>query len=157
MIAKRLSTIAPLLACALAMAGCGLTSSPADGLTFKPPAGWQASPGIMGFMQFWKSPSDDNEILMLFKSPKKLDESQVFTTANLRDEKMKSRQDINICGRQHAVYLQGTATGKGGNKDVRMVMSDANGTTYFSMYVYPAGAPANGEATSALRELCTKP
>ena len=40
----------------LAEAAADSTSSPADNLTFKAPAGWQASPGIMGFMQFWKAP-----------------------------------------------------------------------------------------------------
>ncbi|MBV8655075.1 MAG: hypothetical protein JO160_03450, partial [Candidatus Eremiobacteraeota bacterium] len=60
------------LACAVILAGCGLTSSPAEGLTFSPPAGWQSSPGIMGFMQFWRSPTNSEEVLMLFRSPKAL-------------------------------------------------------------------------------------
>ena len=43
----------------------------------RPPAG-SSSPGIMGFMQFWRPPSNEREVLMLFKSPTPLETHDVF-------------------------------------------------------------------------------
>jgi hypothetical protein len=141
----------------LASSGCGFTSSPADNLTFKAPAGWQSSPGIMGFMQFWKAPNSNKEVLLLFKSPKPLQTKEVFNNANLRDAKVETQKPITICGSQAAQFFkaQGTSS-RGDDSNVEMVMTDAAGTTYLAMYVYPAGAQPNGEAAAALRELCSK-
>ena len=149
--------IALLLACS----GCGLTSSPADNLTFQPPSGWSASPGIMGFMQFWKSPSSDSQVLMLFKSPKEIDKKDVFSSAKL-DEGDETRQTINICGNQTAEYVTARATSTDESKkktesEVQMVMTNTNGTTYLAMYVYPVGARPDPQAAAAIRELCPKP
>lgn len=145
--------------CALGLAGCGLTSSPADGLTFKAPAGWQGSPGIMGYMQFWTSPGQSKEVLMLFKSPKPLDRKDVFSNAQMKDSEVESDQRITICGNQAADFLR--ATGKssqnGQNDRMQMIMTDVAGTTYLAMYVYPVGTQPNGDAAAALRQLCAKP
>jgi hypothetical protein len=142
----------------LALSACGATSSPADNLNFKAPSGWQSSPGIMGFMQFWKAPTSDNEVLMLFKSPRPLKTSDVFNSANLKDAKVEAQQAIVICGAQPAVFFKAQATGsKGADSNVEMVKTDAAGTTYMAMYVYPAGAQPNSDAVAALRELCAKP
>lgn len=152
--------IASALVCASLLAGCGLTSSPAEGLTFKPPSKWQPSPGIMGFMQFWKPAASDSEVLMLFKSPKQLDPSEVFSSAKLKNGRIERQQSIKICGNQPAVFFKAVATSSTGttNKDddVQMVMTNANGTTYFAMYLYPVKTVPNTEAVAALRELCSK-
>ena len=147
--------------CATILGGCGLTSSPADGLIFRPPAGWQGSPGIMGFMQFWKPPSRGDEVLMLFRSPKQIDPNEVLTSAKLKDARIERRQEIKICGNQPAVYFVGAGTSSSGNNtsteaEMQMVMTNANGAAYFAMYVYPIGTRPNGEALAALRELCLK-
>lgn len=145
----------------LAAAGCGFTSSPADNITFKAPAGWQASPGIMGFMQLWKAPGNGDEVLMLFRSPKQISTSDVMSSANLKDARVETTQRVTICGNQPAQFLkaQGTAQGlgtKGQNSNVEMMMSNTGGATYMAMYVYPNGGVPNAEATAALRELCAK-
>ena len=157
MMRSRFSAASVLLFSVLAASGCGFTSSPADNLTFKAPAGWQSSPGIMGFMQFWKAPSSNKEVLMLFKSPKPLDTHEVFNNANLRDAKVQTQKPITICGNQPAEFFkaQGTSS-QGGDSNIEMVMTNAAGSTYLAMYVYPAGATPNGEAGAALRELCSK-
>jgi hypothetical protein len=151
-------TIATALFALLALSGCGLTSSPADSLTFKAPAGWHGSPGVMGFMQFWTAPNSRDEVLMLFKSPKPLQVNQVFSSADLKDADVEAQKAITICGNQSAQYFKARGTLKGNsNSDVEMVMTDAGGTTYMAMYVYPMGAQTNAAAEAALRELCTKP
>ncbi|MBV8343586.1 MAG: hypothetical protein JO190_01160 [Candidatus Eremiobacteraeota bacterium] len=149
------------LACAVILAGCGLTSSPAEGLTFAPPAGWQSSPGIMGFMQFWRSPTNSEEVLMLFRSPKQLNSSDVFDSAKLKDTQVVEQTQIKICGNQPATYYKGEAessVNNGASKphNVEMTMTNASGATYFALYVYPLKAEPNGEAETALHQLCVK-
>lgn len=153
----RSSILTVLAAAAVALSGCGLTSSPADNLTFKAPGGWQGSPGIMGFMQFWKPPAGKSEVLMLFKSPKTLTTTEVFKNADLTDATVRAQKAITICGNQSAQYYKALGTSKNGNdSNIEMVMTNANGTTYMAMYVYPVAGTANGDAEAALRELCSK-
>ncbi|HEY1656653.1 MAG TPA: hypothetical protein VGF86_16230 [Candidatus Tumulicola sp.] len=147
---------APALLLALILAGCGLTSSPADNLTFKAPKGWSGSPGIMGFMQFWKAPGSD-EVLMVFRSPKPLKTTEVFNSADLRDAKVENQKAITICGSQPAEFFKAQGTSKGGHdSNIEMVMTNAGGATYMAMYVYPVGIAVNADAEAALRQLCTK-
>jgi hypothetical protein len=154
---SRFSATSALLLAALASSGCGFTSSPADNLTFKAPAGWQSSPGIMGFMQFWKAPSGNQEVLMLFKSPKPLQVHDVFNSANMKDAKVETEKPISICGNQPAEFFKAQGmSSQGKDSNVEMVMTNAAGTTYLAMYIYPAGAAPNGDAAGALRELCSK-
>ena len=147
----------------LALTGCGLTASPADGLTFTAPAGWQSSPGILGFMQFWHPASNDDEVLMLFKSPKPISTNEIFQKANISDMRVSHEQKITICGAQPALYLEGEATSSSVNNnpskphDMQMVMTNAAGSTYFAMYVYPVSVRPNAEAVASLRQLCAKP
>lgn len=155
-------SIALVLSAAL-LAGCGLTSSPADGLAFTAPSGWQASPGIMGFMQFWDHPvnAHSHEVLMLFRSPKQLDRSQIFESGKLQNAQIDQQRQITICGNQPATLFVGTAESSTGDQQstphkLEMTMTNAGGTTYFAMYVYPVGARPNAQAESALREICVK-
>ena len=153
----RFFAVPVLCAAMVAATGCGFNSSPADNLTFKPPSGWQGSPGIMGFMQLWKAPNRNDEVLMLFKSPRPIQPSEVFSNADLKDTKVQNVQHITICNNQPAELLTAQGTrGQGKDSIVDMVMSNAGGATYMAMYVYPVGGAPNGEATAALRELCTK-
>jgi|GEM_PF-1205468 hypothetical protein len=147
---------------AVAQTGCAFSASPADGLTFQAPPGWQSSPGIMGFMQFWRAPSDDREVLMLFKSPKALVAGDVFSSANmqgtLKNVTVQRRRATKICGDQPAVYLQARgSSAKGGDSTVDMVITTVHGTSYFAMYVRPIAAAPNPTAEASLQELCAKP
>jgi hypothetical protein len=146
---------------AVIVSGCGVVSSPADGLQFSAPAGWQASPGIMGFMQFWKPPGRQDEVLMLFKSPKPLKPSDVFSGNDLqgtvKNVSVKHSSSIRICVDQPAVLMQAEGTSSRGEDDlVDMVMTDAAATTYFALYVRPAASQSDPAALAALRELCAK-
>lgn len=151
----RLSIVAAALAAAV-LSGCGLTSSPADSLSFKAPKGWQAFPGIMGFMQFWKQP-DADAVLMLFKSPKPIKTTEIFSNADLSDARVEQQKPITICGNQPAQYYLAQGRSKSGrDSTIEMVMSDAGGQTYMAIYAYPVGTQGNADAEAALRELCTK-
>jgi hypothetical protein len=146
---------------AVATIGCGLTASPTDGLQFQPPSGWESSPGIMGFMQFWKSPSNDREVLMLFRSPKPLKPSDVFSDARLNDTlkgaTIESRSNIEICGHQPATYFRARgSSSRGGEELVEIVITSLRGAGYLAMYVRPLNAPGNPSALAALREVCAK-
>jgi hypothetical protein len=121
--------------CAVLLSGCGLTSSPAEGLTFTAPSGWQSSPGIMGFAQLWTPSSNSDEVLMLFRSPRQIDREQVFQTGKLKNAKIDSQSKPH---------------------NLEVTTSNANGTTYFAMYVYSLNGQPNAQAESALRELCVK-
>jgi hypothetical protein len=155
-------------ACAVVLAGCGLTSSPADGLTFTGPSGWSASPGMMGFMQFWSPKgSNSDEVLMLFRSPKQIDMSQpidtkeIMASGKVKNAKIEDEREITICGNQPAKYFRGYAESSTENSPskphaLEMLMSNAGGNTYFAMYVYPQNGRPNAQAESALRELCVK-
>jgi len=149
------------VACAVSLSGCGLTSSPADDLTFAAPSGWQSSPGIMGFMQFWTPSSKSEEVLMLFRSPKQIDREQILQSGKLKDVQFSQQHQINICGNQTAMFLKGSAessTDNGPSKphNLEMTIANAGSATYFAMYVYPLDRSPNAQAESALRELCVK-
>jgi hypothetical protein len=159
---KFLQSSAIVALVALTQAGCALSASPADGLQFHAPADWRASPGIMGFMQFWRPPVDDQEVLMLFKSPKPLQPSDVFSDARLNDTlktaTVERRQAIVICGNQPATYVEARGTSsRGDDSRVEMVMATVTGSTYFAMYVRRLTALPNPMAQAALREVCAKP
>ncbi len=147
---------------AVAAAGCALSASPADGLIFHAPPGWHSSPGIMGFMQFWRPPNNDREVLVLFKSPRPLKESEIFSGPGVNDTMknttVERRQDIVICGHQPAVFIEARGqSSRGTDTRAEMVMSTVGTTTYFALYARPLGSPPNQPAQAALRELCPKP
>jgi hypothetical protein len=115
----------------------------------------------MGFMQFWHPPSDDRQVLMLFKSPKPLKADDVFSDARLKgtlkNVTVEGRSSIVICGHQPATYVQARGTSsRGGDEFVDLVLTTVSGSSYLAMYVRPISTPTNPMAESALRELCTK-
>jgi hypothetical protein len=151
--------------CALFLTGCGLTSSPADGLTFTAPYGWQASPGIMGYMQYWHPASRRDEMLVLIRSPfKQLDLSHAPNRIDLGNSTSRTHFDswdrVEICGNQPAIYVIGESyrDTKSGEveRHMRMVMTNLSGATYIALYAYPLTGLPNGEALASLRQLCLK-
>jgi hypothetical protein len=145
----------------IALGGCGFKSSPAESLTFQPPPGWQSSPGIFGFMQFWRPPTNDREVLMLFKSPRLLQPNEVFSDpefqTTLKGATIERRTSIRICGTQPAEYLEARGTSSR-DEEVRieMVMTNAAGASFIATYVRPVAVPSDSMAEASLRELCPK-
>ena len=147
---------------ALASTGCNLQASPAENLQFHPPPGWQSSPGILGFMQFWRPPNDEHVVLMLFKSPKPVSPSEVFSNDRmgdtLKDTTIERRQSVTICGHQPATYFQARGTSSRGEAArAELMLSTVAGATYFALYVRPIATAPDAAAEAALRELCAKP
>jgi hypothetical protein len=146
---------------ACALSGCGLSASPADGLRFQPPAGWRSSPGILGFMQFWRPPSGVREVLMLFKSPKPVTSGDMYSDANMqgafKSVTVQRKRSIKICGNQPALFVQGIAISRENTEsNVEMVLANVRGTSYFAMYVRPTDVAPDPQAEGALYELCAK-
>ena len=147
---------------AVTVGGCALQASPADGLRFEAPAGWRASPGIMGYMQFWRPPNNDREVLLLFKSPRPMQTNEIFSKSNLQDT-MKDvtivgRQTIKICSTQPAKHVQARgSSSEGGPIDIETVATIIGGSSYFAVYVRPIVVRPNPIALAALREVCPKP
>lgn len=144
-----------------ALCGCGFNASPGDGLRFQPPAGWRSSPGILGFMQFWRPPSGDREVLMLFRSPKPITSNELYSNANMQGSfksvTVINKRSIRLCGSQPALVVAGIATSRNDQKsNVDMMLANVRGTSYFAMYVRPIEVPANPQAEGALYELCAK-
>jgi hypothetical protein len=146
---------------ALAAAGCAFNASPAQGLRFAAPPGWRPSPGIMGFMQFWQAPNDDQAVLMLLKSPKTIAPDELFSNARyrdtLRDTTVERRQSIEICGHQPAMYIAASGTSRSGEPShVDVVATNVAGASYIAMYVRPLTDRPDPKAEAALRNLCAK-
>lgn len=157
---RLLRSAAAAVGCALTFAACGFNSSPAQDLRFAAPAGWQSSPGILGFMQFWRTP-DDREALILFKSPRPITANDVLSNDRMKDTlqgmQIEQRHSIRICGSQPATYVRGRGSSpKRGDQDVEMVITTVKGASYFALYTRPIGAVPNFAAQAALRELCPK-
>jgi hypothetical protein len=116
----------------------------------------------MGFMQFWRPPGDDREVLMLFKSPRPLEARDVLSNAKVGDTMrhvtVERRRTIEICGRQRATYVEARGSGgRSGDDRVEMMITTVAGNSYFAMYVRPLDAAPDPMAQAALRELCAKP
>ena len=147
---------------AVTVGGCALQASPADGLRFEAPAGWRASPGILGYMQFWRPPNNDREVLLLFKSPRPMQTNDIFSNSNLQDT-MKdvtivTQQTIKICGTQPAKYVRARgSSSQGGPIDIETVATIIGGSSYFAVYVRPIVVRPNPIALASLREVCPKP
>lgn len=116
----------------------------------------------MGFMQFWRPPSSDREVLMLFKSPRQMAAKDFFNSPgvkdSLRDISVEERRQITICNGQQALYVRARGTSShGGDESVEMIGTNTGGNSYFAMYVRPLGASPNAAAETALRAICSKP
>jgi hypothetical protein len=146
---------------AVTVGGCALQASPADGLRFEAPSGWRASPGILGYMQFWRPPANDREVLLLFKSPRPMQTNEVFSNSNvqdtMKDVTVVSQQTIEICGTQPAKYVQARGSSRGGPIDIETVATIIQGSSYFAVYVRPIAVRPNPIALATLREVCPKP
>jgi len=147
-----------IAACALALAATacgGLTKSPAEGLTFKPPDGWSSSPGIMGMMQFWTS-TDKKQVLMLFKVPADFKTDQAFSSADIKDAHIETQRPIKICGNLAADYVKAIATSSrtGDDNNLEMVTAKADAGVYMAMYIYPIGSKPDATAGAAIYQLC---
>ncbi len=135
------------------LAACG---SPTDTLAFKVPPGW-TSKAQMGLLQIWQG-SDNKQVLMLMKLPVAVDVSSAMNSANMKDAKVESQQEVTICNGQKAQLVTATGQSKNENEQDRidMLMTAAGGNTYMAMYVRPVNAATDAGAEASLRTVCLK-
>lgn len=97
---------------------------------------------------------------MLYRSPKPINTSDVFQSANLKDAEIESRKDLTICDNQPAQQftLRAKSESDGTSRDIdaTTVMTTTGGATYFAVYVHRADTQADPSATAAVTELCPK-
>jgi hypothetical protein len=148
------------------LTACGLTKSPADGLTFKAPDGWTATPGVMGRFQLWTSGGGDSaHVLMLLKLPAdtKLNSSfsvndfkDVDGPASLKDGRVLAQRTMTLCGSQRSMFvkMQGQTKNQKAEELVEAVLSKAADGTYMAMYMHPIAVAPNPAAEAAIYELC---
>jgi hypothetical protein len=163
----RFDRIGAALAVVFLSACSGLMKSPAEGLTFQAPAGWQGTPGIMGRFQLWTAGDGKaKQVLLLMKLPGdvkldpasfKLNDVQAANPENLRDMTIVDRRRMTLCGGQESLYFK--MHGKSGSsrtpETIETVLSRSSpDATFMSTYGYPDGSMPDKEAEAAIYELC---
>lgn len=145
---------ASLLAFA-ALSGCGSVTA---GVDFKAPAGWNATPSILGRMQFWTKKSPDNkqdEMLLLIRGSNTNIDLKSIPQAGVGAITTEKQTTIAICGNRKAQFLSGTGSGHSGQKQtMEMVSATVGQEGYLAMYIRPQSAPADPAAETAIRSLC---
>jgi hypothetical protein len=151
-------SLAALTAAALLLAGCGSAS---EGLDFKPPAGWTAMPGILGFghMQMWFKKASDNkqdQMLMLVRGQNASSiDLKTVPQAGVGAIKSQKITTITICGNTRAQYLSAIGTGHNGqNQTMEMVSTPVGNQSYLAMYIRPQTDKPDPDAEAAMRSLC---
>jgi len=144
-----------LLLCAFALAAC---ASPSAALDFRPPAGWNAGPSVMGLVQLWTDPKNADSVVMVMRVPV----SAANQDASLRDRYLQhghvvSDRKITICGSHPARYSILEGSGRSGKKSRAELVNTAwNGTTYLALYGYDLGQRPDPMVERSIRNLCLK-
>lgn len=151
---KRALAAAAFLASA-ALAGCGSVTA---GVDFKSPAGWTATPSILGRMQAWTRKSANNkdiEMIMLVRGSSTNVDLSNIPQAGVGAISTEKQSTITICGNRKAQFLSGVGSGHNGQKQVmEMVSATVGQDGYVAMYIRPQSDSADPEAEAAIRSLC---
>lgn len=157
-------TVVGIALCAMALSACGDVS---DSVDFTAPPGFVSKVAIGPFMQLWLTP-DKKSVLMVSQVPGEVDISKAMNGADVKDAKIRKKEDITICGNQPAIFAELTGTSrrvtigsdsgvsKGDNVNVDFVITKASGKSFFAVYVWPLHDAPDAAAQSAIRHLCAK-
>jgi len=150
-------SLAAVLFASLAFAGCG---SVTDSLNFKAPAGWVATPAILGRMQVWMKKAADNkqdQMLFLIRGQSANMDLKNVPGAGFGTIQSQKQSTITICGTRRAQYLSAVAAGRSGEaQSVEMISAAVGDQSYLAMYARPKSSPPDPEAEAAIRSLCPK-
>jgi len=161
-----LRSLVPAVAASIVLAGCGLTTSPADGLNFHAPSGWQGTPGVMGRFQMWVSggSKEQKQIVMLMKLPADVKLSLADFKANqsagqpgaMKDATVLQQRKMTLCSNQDSLYvkMQGKSSTNDNQELVEAVITKAPDATYYAMYAYPLATSPDTAAQAAIFEIC---
>ncbi|MFN2528531.1 MAG: hypothetical protein ABR584_07430 [Candidatus Baltobacteraceae bacterium] len=137
--------------CASMLAACG---SPGASITFSAPAKFSDSKNILGMAQIWTTPNR-KEILMLMKLPVNADSRKTaFNSPVMKNATIEKQAAIKICGNQPARSFEMLQRKE--HQHIDALMTTTLGSTYMSMYGYPAGSKPDPQAESAIKNLCAK-
>jgi len=137
-------------------AGCSF-KSPAEGLDFQAPAGWNSTPSMFGF-QMWMKPNKDGEILMLINHKGKMTKDfDLQTVPGTSKGEITSRKDVRICSNQPAklYVMTGTTNNKPATTEL-VITTYGDDNNYMAMYTRPKDLSADPQAEAAIRMLCLK-
>jgi hypothetical protein len=158
--------VAAALGAVVLLTACGLTKSPAEGINFVAPNGWQSTPGIMGRFQLWTGGANAKQVLMLMKLPQDAKIDRTFSPSDMKDlagpsavkdATMLEQRTMKICGNQPALYMKMRGVSSGQNKTEEMieaVVSKVSDGTFMAMHMYPVGSVPDPQADAAIYELC---
>jgi hypothetical protein len=158
--------VAAALGAVVLLTACGLTKSPAEGINFVAPNGWQSTPGIMGRFQLWTGGANAKQVLMLMKLPQDAKIDRTFSPSDMKDlagpsavkdATMLEQRTMKICGNQPALYMKMRGVSSGQTKTEEMieaVVSKVSDGTFMAMHVYPVGSVPDPQADAAIYELC---
>lgn len=152
---KRL--LAAVLLASAVLAGCGSVTA---GVDFKAPAGWTATPSILGRMQAWMRKARDNkqdEMVMLIRGSNANIDLRNIPQAGMGQMTRVKQSTITICGNQKGQMVSGVGSGHSGQKEtLEMVSATVGQDGYVAMYIRPQSDPADPAAEIAIRSLCAK-
>lgn len=144
-----------LLGVSGASACSGLSKDPAEGLNFRPPAGWASDIRLLGIDVF-ASP-DRSEFMSLSTMPPGPDlEQRLLNGATYRDPRGVDQTDITICRDNGAQYTKAVVYVISGRRDMNleMITKERQDEVLVADYIYPIGTKPDKKAQAAIRELC---
>ncbi len=147
--------LAAVLLASAALAGCGSVTA---GVDFKAPAGWAATPSILGRMQMWTKKAADNkqdQMVMLVRGSNANIDLRTIPQVGSNAMTMTKQSTITICGNQKAQFASGTGSGHSGQKQtMEMVSATVGQDGFVAMYLRPQSDRPDPEAEAAIRSLC---
>lgn len=154
---KKAPRLAGVLVCVAVLTACG---SPSSGTAFKPPSGWNSSPGVFGRFQIWMTGqgSNDRQVLVLVRGDKNMRTEQTFTFGNTGEVQEMHQHPITLCGNQAAQYINARAVHRSGNQRapeiVEGTITTIGNSKYAALYIRPASMHADAGAEDAIRSVC---
>ena len=150
--------LAGALVGAAGMTACSeLSKDPAEGLNFRPPAGWTADIRLLGTDVF-ASPKRSEFIALSTMPPGPDLEQRLLNGATYRNPRGIDQSDITICGDKDAQYTKAVVyfISAGRDMNLEMVTLERQDEVLDADYIYPIGATPDANAQAAIRELCPR-
>jgi hypothetical protein len=132
-----------------------LSKDPAEGLSFRPPAGWTSDIRLLGTDVF-ASPDHSEFVSLSTMPPGAALDQRLLNGATYRNPRDTDQTDITICGDKDAQYTKAVVYFISGRRDMNleMVTLEQQNELLDADYIYPIGTRPDKKARAAIRELC---
>jgi hypothetical protein len=156
---KAVRSFATVVCMTVLAVGCG---SPGSDTTFRPPTGWNSTPGVFGRFQMWitGSAQADRQVVILVRGDQntRIDDPQMFgTTRGVHDVRHRA---VKLCGSQPADSFTGRGESVNGSnrvpESVEGVTTTIGSSKYIALYIHPMAMKPDAQAQTALRSLCPR-